>query len=141
MSWRTYDGNHYDDEKMLVWAEGYGTEIRGGPFLTQNQLYLPLQDRMFMVNLKNGFAEKDYPQYPRTWGDDEGPGNIVVTSDHAVIAGAEHVDVYTDLAAAKAKLDREVAEAPNDPQPRLRYAEVTYAAGDYATSLTKLDEA
>lgn len=141
LNWRTYDATHYDDEKMLVWAEGYGTEVRGRPFLTQSQLYLPLQDRMFMVNLKNGFAEKDYPQYPRTWGDDEGPGNIVVTSDHTVIAGAEHVDVYTDLTAAKAKLDREVADAPTDPRPRLRYAEVTYAAGDYATSLAKLDEA
>jgi hypothetical protein len=141
VNWRTYDGDHYNDEKMLMWEEGYGTEIRGRPFLTQAQLYLPLQDRMFMVNLKNGFAQRDYPQYPRTWGDDEGPGNIVVTSDHAVIAGAEHVDVYTDLAAAKARLDREVAEAPSDPQPRLRYAEVTYAAGDYATAISKLDDA
>jgi outer membrane protein assembly factor BamB len=141
VNWRTYDPAHYNDEKMLMWEEGYGTEIRGRPFLTQSQVYLPLQDRMFMVNLKNGFAERDYPQYPRTWGDDEGPGNIVVTSDHAVIAGPEHVDVYTDLAAAKARLDREVAGAPNDPQPRLRYAEVTYAAGDYATAIAKLDDA
>jgi outer membrane protein assembly factor BamB len=141
VNWRTYDAEHYSDEKMLMWEEAYDKEIRGRPFLTQTHLYLPLQERMYIVNLKNGFAERDYPQYPRSWGDDEGPGNIVVTSDHAVIAGAEHVDVYTDLAAAKARLDREVAEAPADPQPRLRYAEVTYAAGDYATALTKLDDA
>jgi len=141
VNWRAYDADHYSDEKMLMWEEAYDKEIRGRPFLTSTHMYLPLQERMYIVNLKNGFAERDYPQYPRSWGDDEGPGNIVVTSDHAVIAGAEHVDVYTDLAAAKARLDREVAEAPTDPQPRLRYAEVTYAAGDYSTALTKLDDA
>ena len=57
------------------------------------------------------------------------------------MAGDSRVDVYTDLKAAKLKLDREVAEAPNDPQPRLRYAEVMFAAADYDASLAKLDEA
>ena len=141
MNWKAYNGQRYSDRTMLFWEEGYAQELRGRPFLSQDNLYVATQERMFIVNLKSGVAEKDYPQYPRTWGDDEGPGNIIVTADHAVIAGAEHVDVYTDLAAAKSKLDREVAQSPDDPQPRLRYAEVTYAAGDYKTSLAKLDEA
>jgi outer membrane protein assembly factor BamB len=141
LDWRAFDSAHYNEDKMVLWEEGFRSEVRGRPFLTQNQLYVATEDRMFMVNMKTGVAEKDYPAWPRTWADDEGPGNIVVTSDHAIIAGAEHIDVYTDLAAAKAKLDREVAQSPADPQPRLRYAEVTYAAGDYATSMAKLDEA
>ncbi|HXE53014.1 MAG TPA: PQQ-binding-like beta-propeller repeat protein, partial [Tepidisphaeraceae bacterium] len=141
INWKTYDSAHYDDNTMLLWDEPSPAEMRGRPFLTQDWLYQPLADRLYILNLTTGRAEKEYPIYPRTWGDDEGPGNIVVTSDHAVIAGATHVDVYTDLAAAKQKLDRAVAEAPQDPQPRLRYAEVMYAAGDYDTSMAKLDEA
>ena len=141
LNWKKYDSDHYNDDTMLFWDEPAPQPMRGRPFLTQDQLYLPMEDRLYMLNLRTGRAEKEYPQYPRTWGDDEGPGNIVVVSDHAVIAGAERVDVYTDLSAARGKLDREVADAPNDPQPRLRYAEVMYAAGDYDTSMAKLDEA
>lgn len=141
IDWRGYDGAHFNEDKMTIWEEGFPSEIRGRPFLTQDRLYVATEQRMFMIDMKTGVAERDYPAWPRTWADDEGPGNIAVTSDHAIIAGAEHVDVYTDLAAAKAKLDRQVAQAPDDPQPRLRYAEVTYAAGDYATSMAKLDEA
>jgi hypothetical protein len=58
-----------------------------------------------------------------------------------VIAGDQRVDVYTDLGAAKRKLDAEVAAAPRDPQPRMRYAGLLFAAGDPAGSLAKLDEA
>ena len=141
IDWRAFDSAHYNEDKMILWEEGFRSEIRGRPFLTQDQLYVATEDRMFTMNMKTGVAKQEYPAWPRNWADDEGPGNIVVTSDHAIIAGAEHVDVYTDLAAAKAKLDRQVAQSPTDPQPRLRYAEVTYAAGDYATSMAKLDEA
>jgi outer membrane protein assembly factor BamB len=141
IDWRAFDNAHFNEDKMTLWEEGFPSEIRGRPFLTQDRVYVATEQRMFMIDMKTGVAEKDYPAWPRTWADDEGPGNLVVTSDHAIIAGAEHIDVYTDLAAAKAKLDREVAQSPGDPQPRLRYAEVTYAAGDYATSMAKLDEA
>ena len=58
------------------------------------------------------------------WDVPEESGNILATSDHVVIAGARMVTVYTDLTLAKAKLDRELAATPNDPEPRLRYAEV-----------------
>jgi outer membrane protein assembly factor BamB len=141
VNWRKYDGDHYNDETMLYWEEDYKGDLCGRPFLTRDTLYVALDERMYMVNINNGAAVKEYPAYPRVWGDDEGPGNLVVTGDHAIVAGAEHIDVYTDLTAAKHRLDAEVAEYPNAPEPRLRYAEVTYAAGDYPTSLTKLDEA
>ena len=141
LNWKTYDADRYDDSKMLFWDAVYPQPLRGRPFLTNERLYLPMEDRLYLLDLKSGKAIDEYPKYPRTWGDDEGPGNVLVTSDHTVVAGAERVDVYTDLDAAKRKLDRELADAPGDPQPRLRYAEVMFAAADYDTSLAKLDEA
>ena len=141
LNWKTYDADHYDDGTMLFWDAGFAQPLRGRPFVTATRLFLPMEDHLYQLDLKSGKAVEEYPKYPRVWDEDEGPGNVLVTSDHMVIATAERVDVFTDLAAAKAKLDRQVAEAPNDPQPRLRYAEVMYAAGDYDTSVTKLDEA
>jgi len=142
LNWKAYDANHYDDYKMLFWDGIYPKSLRGRPFLTHDRLYLPMEDRLYMLDLATGKVIDDYPKYPRSWPDDEeGPGNVLVTSDHTVIAGADRVAVYTDLDAAKAKLDREAADAPNDAVPRLRYAEVMFAAADYETSLAKLDEA
>lgn len=140
VDWKTYDSDHFLDT-MVLWSENVFSGIRGKPFLTSNSVYVPDTDRLYRLNLKSGLIEEGYPSHPRTWDDGEGPGNVLVTSDHMVIAGSDDVAVYTDLEAAKKKLDREVADAPNDPQPRLRYAEVMYAASDYDTALGKLDEA
>jgi outer membrane protein assembly factor BamB len=141
LNWKTYDADHYDDMKMLFWDEPFAKEERGRPFLTASRVFIPLEDRLYQLDLKSGSVVDAYPTWPRTWDENEEPGNVLVTSDHMIIANSGRVDVYTDLEAAKKKLDREVAEAPNDPQPRLRYAEVMYAAGDYDTSMVKLDEA
>ena len=57
---------------------------------------------------------------------------------------AQQVNVYTDLSVATARLDREIAAKPDDPEPRLRYAEVLFAAQQLngpSGALTKLDEA
>jgi hypothetical protein len=140
LNWKTYDEEKFKDE-MFFWIESTPKPIRGRPLLTANSVYVPAEDRLYHMQLKTGVITDTHPDYPRTWDEGEGPGNVLVTSDHTIIAGADAVDVYTDLAVAKRKLDREVAEAPNDPQPRLRYAEIMYAAGDYDTSVAKLDEA
>ncbi|HEY2587617.1 MAG TPA: PQQ-binding-like beta-propeller repeat protein [Tepidisphaeraceae bacterium] len=141
LNWKTYDEEKFTDE-MFFWVEPSGkTTIRGRPLLTSDSVYFAAEDRFYHMQLKTGLITDTHPDYPREWDEGEGPGNVLVTSDHAIIAGADAVDVYTDLAVAKRKLDREVAEAPNDPQPRLRYAEIMYAAGDYDTSVAKLDEA
>lgn len=140
LNWKTYDDDNFKDD-MIYWIESTPTSIRGRPFLTATSLYVPAEDRLYRWDLRTGRVIDEHPDYPRTWDDGEGPGNVLATSDHTIIASADSVDVYTDLALAKQKLDREVAEAPDDPQPRLRYAEIMYAAGDYDTSAAKLDEA
>lgn len=141
INWKTYDAASYNEDKMLFWDEPLPKPIRGRGFVTQDAIYIPAEDRLYQLSLKSGTTIKVYPNFDRTWDESEGPGNVLVTADHVIVAGDERVDVYTDLNAAKAKLDRELADAPADPQPRLRYAEVMFAAADYDASLAKLDEA
>jgi len=45
------------------------------------------------------------------------------------------------LSLAQGKLDKEVAAAPEDPDVRLRYAEVMFVAGKFELAVAKLDEA
>ncbi|MDB5303459.1 MAG: bamB 4 [Phycisphaerales bacterium] len=147
LSWKKYERDRFDpykDDNITAWIEGMDSPIRGRPFLTTDSVFVPCENRLYRVLLKTGMAAKDrgaYPVFPRTWEKPEGPGNVLVTTDHVVIAGTTHVNVYTDLTLAKAKLDRELAAAPNDVQPRLRYAEVVFVAGDHDAAIAKLDEA
>lgn len=115
--------------------------IRGRPFLTADSVFIPVQWKLFRINLRTGAAKSAYPPDGRNWAEEEGPGNVVVTQDHLVIAGSERVAVYTDLNLARAKLDREVSADPQSPGPRLRYAEVMFVAGKYDVAAEKLDEA
>lgn len=115
--------------------------IRGRPFLSADSVYVPVQWKLFRIALRNGVATSSYPPDDKRWDSEEGPGNVVVTQDHLVIAGSERVAVYTDLTLARSKLDREVAAAPQSPAPRLRYAEVMFVAGQYEVAAQKLDEA
>jgi hypothetical protein len=142
LNWRAYDAEKFNQDMFFWMGPELRYPIRGRGFVTQDSVFVPAGDRLFRYDMKSGRAIEAYPDYSRTWEKgSEGPGNVVVTSDHVVIAGDQRVDVYTDLGAAKRKLDAEVAAAPRDPQPRLRYAGLLFAAGDPAGSLTKLDEA
>ena len=144
LNWPRYEPDNYNDD-MLHWRAGpLRFPIRGRGFVTTSSVFVPAGDRLFRLDLERGKVVETYPPYEsgRPWEKGvEGPGNVVVTSDYVVIAGDARVDVYTDLSAAKKKLDAEVAAAPSDPQPRLRYAGLLFAAGDSAGSLAKLDEA
>ena len=140
LNWKTYESGAHKDQ-MLYWIEDVFNSIQGRPFVTSNSVYVPDSDRLYRMDLKGGMIRESYPEEARSWDENEGPGNVVATSDHVIIASADAVNVYTDLSAATRKLDREVAEAPADPLPRLRYAELMFAAGKYDDSLGRLDEA
>ena len=147
VDWKKWDNAHFTND-MVDWIEGAsrlegtnGSSVRGRPLLTGNSVFVAATDRLDHFELKSGLLTNPYPKYPQTWDETEGPGNVLVTSDHTIIAGADSVAVYTDLEKAKRKLDTEVASNPKDPQPRLRYAEVMFAAADFDTCAAKLDEA
>ncbi|HZK81266.1 MAG TPA: PQQ-binding-like beta-propeller repeat protein, partial [Humisphaera sp.] len=148
LNWKTYtaDGFNPEHDNITAGIYTFPHEIRGRSFIVRDTVYIPCSDRLYCVRFKDGRVIYDYPRRPPSgeggeWDAPEEPGNVLATNDHFIIAGAHMVNVYTDLALAKAKLDRELAAMPNDPQPRLRYAEVTFVAGDFDSALVKLDEA
>ncbi len=152
LKWKEYDPENYDPDKMLAWgsAEVKAKEIApnvpkvtiiGRPFLTGDSVFVCTDERMVRHDLSTGKARDAFPNWPRSWEEGDGPGNILVTSDHMIIAGSSHVDVYTELTAARRRLDREIAAAPDDPTPRLRYAELMFAADQSDVAVGKLDEA
>ena len=65
---------------------------------------------------------------------------IVVNAveDAIVMATRKH---YKSQENFRAKLDKEVAAAPHDPDVRLRYAEGMFVAGQVDLAVSKLDEA
>jgi outer membrane protein assembly factor BamB/TolA-binding protein len=145
------DWPHFDPAKPrndnLLWkSEFVGRDqqtkdtIRGRGFVTADSVFICSQWGLHRIDMKSGRVSETYPK-DGTWSDGEGPGNVLVTQDHVILAGADGVDVYADLAMARSKLDQAVAAAPTDPRPRLEYAEVMFTAGQVDTSVAKLDEA
>lgn len=143
IDWQAYDEGKFPgtDDSMIFWPSTVPDRLVGRPFMTADAVYMSDTDRLRRLDIKSGLAVNQYPAWPRQWDEDEGPGNVIVSGDHVILAGADSVDVYTDLTLATAKLDAEVAAAPNDPEPRLRYAEVMFVAGQGREAVRRLDEA
>jgi outer membrane protein assembly factor BamB/tetratricopeptide (TPR) repeat protein len=131
----------------LHWAStfaksGYPDDsIRGRAFLTEDSVFVPLAWQLVRLSLASGAPQAAFPSN-RDWDTTkEAPGNVLVTRNHLIIAGAQSVNVYTDIALATAKLESAIAAAPNDPEQRLRYAEVLCAAERYDAAAERLDQA
>jgi outer membrane protein assembly factor BamB len=123
-------------------AEDQPIQIRGRAFVTADSVYLPTERCLRRILLSDGRLDPAGSVFPRAGWEEgkEGPGNIIVTQDHVIVAGDQQVAVYTDVALAKAKLDRAIAEAPNDPDARLHYAEVMFAAGQPDAAEDRLNQ-
>jgi outer membrane protein assembly factor BamB len=115
--------------------------IRGRGFVTSDSVFIPTKWNLRRLDINRGRVEDTYPRGGDAWGSGEGPGNVLATSDQVIVAGADSINVYSDLAMARAKLDREVAASASDPMPRLKYAEMLFAAGEFDAAVQKLDEA
>ncbi len=114
--------------------------VRGLSFVTGDAVYIPTLYTLQRVELKTGKVIGNFP--PNNWdASTQGPGNVLVTADHLIIAGDKRVDVYTDLEMARAKLDRAITADPTDPDARLHYAEVMFVAGQTDVAEQRLDEA
>lgn len=145
--WTDYDGEREPNANLAWKSTVFGrpkyaeNSVAGRAFMTRDSVIVPLLWGWHRLSLKNGISLGIYPAGNRAWNEDEGPGNLLVTQDHLVIAGAERVNVYTDMDKAMAKLDAAVAASPNDPDPLLRYAEVMFVAGRVDLAVGKLDDA
>lgn len=115
--------------------------IRGRGFITQDAVVIPTAWALHRISLRSGRHEASYPMAGAEWAEGEAAGNVLVMQDRLIVATPERVNVYTDLRLAMSKLDAEVAAAPDQPEPRLRYAEIMMVAGKWDVSIAKLDEA
>ena len=145
VKWKDFDEKR-ELKQNVFWLSrfrksGYPEDsIRGRGLVTTDSVYVPTAWGVHRIAMSSGKLAQTYPPNGE-WDEDEGPGNVLVTPDRLIVAGSQRVTVYTDLQMAMAKLDAAVAAVPDQPEPRLRYAEIMSAAGRWDLAITKLDEA
>ncbi len=145
--WRSIEHDKPADFTPRYWrsadAGDQSPQVRGRAFVTADAVYLPTQLCLRRILLNTGSLDSLNSSFPKTGWDegDEGPGNVVVTEDHVIVAGDRKIAVYTDIQRARFKLDREIADTPNDPEARLHYAEVMFAAAQPDVAQQRLEEA
>ena len=136
----------------IVWTSTASSNVRGRAFVTSKYVFVCTESApsyakdeqskrggLLRIDRATGKVMDTYPA-KRDWDEGEGPGNVLVIGNEVVVAGAKRVNVYADMALARKRLDDDVAAAPADPEPRLRYAEVMFVAGQLPVAMEKLDE-
>jgi outer membrane protein assembly factor BamB/tetratricopeptide (TPR) repeat protein len=156
IDWRKYDRDKFRTtgiDPSLVWKtgsimfQGGGEDdrgpIRGRPFLTADALFVPTSRDLRRYDLAGDEAGTLRETYPASgkWDDTESPGNVLVLRDYVIIAGPDKINVYADPKLVRQRLDDAEKAEPASPNPRLRYAEVMFVAGDRDLAVKKLDEA
>lgn len=150
INWPKFDPTKKKEENIFWWSRAVDPSaskeqaqdtIRGRGFVTTDSLFIATRGSLRRINLAKGIVAERYPANDAPWPAGEGPGNVVVTQDQVIVAGADNIVVYSDLSLARAKLDQSIADAPTDPLPRLKYAETLFAAGQTDDAIAKLDEA
>lgn len=144
-----------DPKVKVLWHTGFPNRVVGRGFVTSDSVFVCTESgeitgkigqgalhRIRRFNPQtgeiSGLTVQSYPK-GKDWDEGEGPGNVIVVGDQVVVAGANRVNIYADLALARKRLDDDVAAAPNDPEPYLRYAEVMFVAGQRPVAMEKLN--
>lgn len=150
IDWTQYTADHPDDA-IVSKHDNFDDMLPGGPntifgrgFVTSTDIYVPTRRRLYRIGFdRSGKVLETYPRQGAWGGDDaeQGPGNVLVTGRNVVIAGSTRVDIYTDAELARKKFEQEIAAAPNDPKPRIRFAEVLFAGGEPDAALEMLKDA
>lgn len=154
IDWVNYDPDPRRPNDSLLWSSSslqsggvVDNPIMGRGFVTADSVLVPTARKLFRLKLDGGLIVQTYPNTEAdSWSEDECAGNLLLSQDRLIIAGATstgtmRVNVYTDLALATAKLEADIKANPNDPILRLRFADILFAAGSFAPSIDKLDEA
>ncbi len=148
IDWPHYDPGRKRNENLVWMSNAFqrsgapDDSIRGRGLVTSDSVIIPTAWQLYRLSMRSGSLVESYPPGDgRSWNEDEGPGNVMVTQDRLIVAGPGSVNVYTDLAMAMAKLEAAIAAAPQDPNPRLRSAEILFVAGKLGPAVAKLDEA
>src|SRR5258706_1237212 len=80
-------------------------EVVGRPFVTTSTVFASTPNALNIIDMVGGRVLQRFPKGAVDWPEGEGPGNVVITGDHVIVAGARSVNVYTDLSSVRQKYE------------------------------------
>jgi hypothetical protein len=134
-------GSRKLNDAATLYRQTSGIVIKGRPFVTNDQVYVPDESSLLVISIPKTKVVLRFPKDPAKWAPEEGPGNVLVTRDHVVVAGANGVNVYTDLAAVRQKYMAAVQADPGNVEARLLFSELMFNANEAADARRAMDEA
>ena len=134
-------GSRKLNEAAILYPQTFAGGIKGRPFVTSDQVYVPGESALFIISIPRTKVVMRFPKDPATWAPEEGPGSVLVTRDHVVVAAAKSVNVYTDLAAVRQKYLAAIKTDPGHVEARLVFAEVMFNANEVGEARQAMDEA
>jgi len=127
------------DEQAVLYVAPH-ERVWGRPFVTATHAYVPTRTALCIMDLQRKRIVERVPPGGGQWPEDQGPGNVVVTQNHLVIAGAANVSVYTDLHEVQQKYLAAIAADPANLDARLVYAELMFNARQTAEAAAAIDQ-
>lgn len=141
-----------DDQPMAT------EHVLGRPAVTKTHIVVPSARGLALIDLETGRRADAELGDHANWeslppaepygasGDDGEPtvgevGNVIVVEDRILVAGATTLSLFADREAVRQRLIARRDASPNDPEPRLRLAELEFAAGNWQASVEGLREA
>jgi outer membrane protein assembly factor BamB len=100
-----------------------------------DELWIPTEAALLRYRVTDGSASST------AWDPESDVGNLLVTADHLLVAGVDHLSAYVKKADLWTALRGRVSAAPADPGPALDLAEAALRAGEFLEAVTMLDEA
>jgi outer membrane protein assembly factor BamB len=148
VDWKKHNPDH--PGRFTVWSEDAtlagatpdpeSSLITGRGFVTADSIFVPTKFRLMQKSWRSGKTLQFYPA-SGTFTGEQGPGNLLVTAHNVIVAGQTRVDVYTNLERVRQRFELAMAAAPNDPQPRMEFAEALFSGGQTTEALARVDEA
>lgn len=103
-----------------------GGRIAGRPFMTREQLYLPMEKGLAIVSL-HGEKNVVFSTWPMNGDDRPGePGNLIVTDQQILVADHDEISWYSRWETARDYRLKVIQEKPADPAAHLDLAEIAF---------------
>ncbi|HTV47278.1 MAG TPA: PQQ-binding-like beta-propeller repeat protein [Phycisphaerae bacterium] len=120
---------------------GDAGDLSARPFLTRENVYLPLNSGVLLINAHNGTSGQLYH-----WPNDQlhlagEPGNLLVSAHQLVVLNDHSAVGYAKWDDALSYLESRIAESPEAPEPYLVLAEVAFGSQHIDLSQSMMEKA
>ena len=141
------DSNRINADHSLLYLMELDT-LWGRPFLARDQMLVPnkatrppSKDGVKFFDMKKLRVTAAYPADGVWSSEEEGLGNIIAVQNHVIIANADNVSVYTDLAGVRQRYQVAIQSDPTNLDARLIFSELMFNAGKREEAIEALNEA